>query len=148
MHLTCVLMFSLPLPSVQVTEPADSGSKQLKIANSVGRSTFQLSHFPEKLPLGHVQLYAAAVAAAVGGATRLWVAHARKAPHRPVAGIAFDRPVLLHKHLPSSKGVPVMGQAVTTASWHGPVTLEPAPASAQGTASTQPDITMPGDKAH
>ncbi len=97
-----------------------------------GKHVQKLSYFPNSLPLGHVQLYAAAAAAAVGRPCSIWVGGAKKPPRRPIAGIAFDRPTTLHTNHPGGRAVPVMGQQPTTLPWNGPVNPEPAMSNAQG----------------
>ena len=117
---------------LQEAQPAQHAASSHPQNVEAGGWTLKLSHFPEQFPLEHVQLYAAAVAAATGLAAQIWVGHALKKPCRPVAGIRFQRHVVLHQHLPQHKAVPVMGQEVTTLPWNGPRAPSPVLATAAG----------------
>lgn len=94
-----------------------------------GDMIWKLSHFPEGYPLGHVQLYAAAAAAAVGQATCIWVGRAKMQPHRPVAGLQMPSAFELNCH---GQAAAVMDYRVTAMYWKGPVNPEAAPAAAEG----------------
>ena len=90
---------------------------------------WKLSHFPGEYPLGHVQLYAAAAAAAVEQASSIWVARAKMAPHQPVAGAEMPHRTRL---FPLGQPTAVMHHRVTALPWNGPVHPEPAPATGLG----------------
>ena len=97
-----------------------------------GKCIQRLVNFPENLPLGHVQLYAAATAAAVGGAKHIWVARGKRPPHIPTAGLEFGSQVILGSKHPKGNMVPVMGQRPKALLWEGNVQFEPVPFHAAG----------------
>ena len=101
-------------------------------SNSTHIHRIQLSNFPEGFPLGHVQLYAAAAAAAVGKATNIWVARAKAAPHRPVAGLEFDQQVVLHSNHPDGTPVHVLDRKPTALPWKGAIKPEAALTTSEG----------------
>ena len=113
-------------------------SKQSLLSNPVSQQarqktcTQKLAHFPKDFPLGHVQLYAAAAAAAADGASCIWVSRAKKLPHRPVAGLVMDHKAVLHKEMPGGKAVPVKNLPVATLPWEGRRASEPALSIAPG----------------
>ncbi|KAK9817637.1 hypothetical protein WJX74_010962 [Apatococcus lobatus] len=115
---------NLPRPEGIQTLEDSVPSVQVK-----GQKIWKLSHFPIRYPLGHVQLYAAAAAAAVGAPLQIWVGYAKMAPHRPVAGIEVASWPKLQFH---GTAVTVMSHRVTTLPWNGPASRVPAPAAAEG----------------
>lgn len=109
-------------------------------AVSLERSwTWVLAGFPTGLPLGHVQLYAAAVAAAAPGTFKnIWVVQNKGSGGQSAACILSSREVDVrrsnfHGKLPP----PVMGQSISMQPWRGVVDPQPVSPDAQGD-SAQP----------
>lgn len=99
------------------------------MAQMKGQVIRKLSHFPEHYPLGHVQLFAAAAASAMGQAACIWVGRAKMAPHRPVAGIQMPSEIEFRLR---GQAATVLDYRVTVMDWNGPVNPEAAPAAAEG----------------
>ncbi|KAK9853641.1 hypothetical protein WJX84_004699 [Apatococcus fuscideae] len=111
-----------------------------------GTQIWQLSKFPIACPLGHVQLYIAAAAAAAGQALTISVGLAKTIPYRPVAWVEMDSNVAFHpKH--SRRRSPVIdGTQPVFLPSRGATSALPAPAQAPGqTVILIQGFTMPVD---
>ncbi len=114
-----------------------AAAEDLPSPTSEGVHRWQLSKFPAAFPLGHVQLYVAAAAAAAGKAMSISVGLAKILPHRPVAVVEVSSNVAFHPRQSHRKPVPVSGLQPVYLPATGVVDALPAPAQAPGKQQAQ-----------
>lgn len=100
-----------------------------------GIHVWQLSKFPLACPLGHVQLYVAAAAAAAGQALSISVGLAKVLPHRPVAWVEMDSSVAFHPKHSQRKSPMIDGTQPVYLPSRAAISALPAPAQAPGDVS-------------
>ena len=97
-----------------------------------GNDVWQLTKFPLAFPLGHVQLYVAAAAAAAGRATSISVGLDKDLPHRPVAWIEVDSKLAVHPRQSHRRPVSVSGIQPVFLPAKGAISSLPVTAQAPG----------------
>lgn len=97
-----------------------------------GIHVWQLSKFPLACPLGHVQLYVAAAAAAAGQPLSISVGLAKVLPHRPVAWVEMDSNVAFHPKHSQRKSPMIDGSQPVYLPSQAAISALPAPAQAPG----------------
>ena len=102
-----------------------------------GIQVWQLTKFPVACPLGHVQLYVAAAAAAAGQALAISVGLAKILPHRPTAWVEMDSSALFHPKHSQRKSPMIDGTQPVYLASKGAISALPAPAQAPGNGHMQ-----------